>query len=290
MAEMTTNAAYLVRLGDGAPLMASIEAWCDARGLTAGWVRALGTVRQVEVGEPGGATRVVSRRGDAQLCSFDGSIAQLAGRPTVRATTVLSVDTDGVSSLVAGALVEAECVDVELMIHASANAATRTMAGEQPVLRPSESAQAVAERRVAEAVAAKPEVAPAPNAPRPVAPKPVAAPAPRPSAPPAAPAPRASAAVPTPAPASAWAQVSAVSEEVQAGGGFEDEDDVDTDDIERGDILLHPTLHKCTVVKVEGDDAIRVRVQNGAVRKLMLRPFRLLRTDEPRTFRIEKKR
>jgi predicted DNA-binding protein with PD1-like motif len=299
IAAMTTSSAYLVRLGEGAPLVASIEAWCDARGLTAGWVRAIGTVRQVEVVTPGAASRVLASRGQAELCSFDASVAQLGGRPTVRAAAVLAVDTDGVTVLVAGSLVEAECVDVEVMVHASMNAATRSMAGDRPVLRPSESSQVVAERRVAAAVAAKPEpvAAPAPKpspAPTPSpAPRPVAAAAPpaRPAAAPAAPPARpVAAAPPAPAaPASAWAAVSAVSAQVQAGGAYDDEDDVDTDDIERGDILLHPTLHKCTVVKVEGDDAIRVRVQNGAVRKLMLRPFRLLRTDEPRTFRIEKK-
>lgn len=292
---MTAESTTLLHLADGAPLIASIEQWCDARGVTSGWVRAIGRVRQVELTEAG-TVRVVSAKAEATLCSFDASIAQLGGRPTLRAAVVLSVDTDGVRSVVAGELAEAECVDVELVVSPGANAATRAMVGGEPVLRAGDApatAAAAAASRPAPAVkpepkpAPKPAPAPAPKpAPRPaVKPEPKPEPAPRPS-PTARPA---SGPAPSPAPASAWAKVMDVSDEVQAGAD-DDELDVDTDDLERGDTLLHPTLDRCTVVKVEGDDAIRVRVPNGSVRKLMLRPFRLLRTDQAGVYRIEKKK
>ena len=77
----------------------------------------------------------------------------------------------------------------------------------------------------------------------------------------------------------------ALSNQIESG---ETGEDVDVEDLQRGDVP-HPTLNQCTVVQVLGDDALRVRVPNGAVRKLMMRPFRLLQDGSERVFRIEKK-
>ena len=58
--------------------------------------------------------------------------------------------------------------------------------------------------------------------------------------------------------------------------------------IDRGDTIDHPTLEKCVVVGVLGDDAVKVRLVNGSVRKLVMRGFRLYREGDHH-FRIERK-
>ena len=72
-----------------------------------------------------------------------------------------------------------------------------------------------------------------------------------------------------------WGAVAAVSATAAAGGWGEDSDDgeVDVDELERGDVLKHPQLAECRVVSVISDDAVKVQLPNGSVRKLVMRGF-----------------
>ena len=53
-------------------------------------------------------------------------------------------------------------------------------------------------------------------------------------------------------------------------------------------MINHPSLAACTVVNVVNDDAVKVRLPNGSVRKLIMRGFRIYREGN-KTFRIERK-
>lgn len=105
---------------------------------------------------------------------------------------------------------------------------------------------------------------------------------------PAVDSPRPAAEAPRPvASAGDWAAVAAASAKVSAGD-WEEDGEVDVDELERGDTLRHPALDVCTVVGVISDDAVKVRLPNGSVRKLVMRGFRLFREGD-NAFRIEKK-
>ena len=83
--------------------------------------------------------------------------------------------------------------------------------------------------------------------------------------------------------------MAAASKSVQ-DGILDDDGEIDVDELERGDTILHPSLDKCSVVAVINDDAIKVRLPNGSVRKLMMRSFRLIaEPGEERTFKIVRK-
>lgn len=86
----------------------------------------------------------------------------------------------------------------------------------------------------------------------------------------------------------AWARVAAVSATVQ-GAEDDDDDEVDADDLERGDVLLHPKLGRCRVLGQSGVDAVRVQVPSGSPRKLMMRPFRIFRCGDTREFELRRR-
>ncbi len=296
-------------------LIARVEEACAARGLTAGWVRGLGSVKNARLGRNGDVFAVYD---EATLVSLDASVATLVGRATVRATAVLSVDCGGVPMTVSGELVSATCKQVELAFFGFDGIAATRQAGPGGSMT----------LEVEEVEGAAPAVAAAPRA---------AAPAPAP-APRSAPAPsrtasstpsRTASSTPsrterTPRPeleqsrsdrrdrleplaanrgtasrqraagasgggkAADWSTVAAVSAAVSAGTDLENE--IDVDELLRGDVLQHPALSACTVVKVVSDDAIKVQLADGSVRKLMMRPFRILRDGEGRNFKIEKRK
>lgn len=94
---------------------------------------------------------------------------------------------------------------------------------------------------------------------------------------------------PAPAPAAgggSWGRVAAASDRAREDDAALEE--VDTDELSRGDILIHPKLGNCRVLGVVSDDAVRVQVPSGSPRKLMMRVFRMYREGDGR-FRLELK-
>jgi hypothetical protein len=68
------------------------------------------------------------------------------------------------------------------------------------------------------------------------------------------------------------------------------EDYVDVDELSRGDILEHPILGTCRVMRVVDDDSALVQVGGGGrSRKLMLKIFNIIRIDDSR-FELEKRK
>ena len=284
----------------GGSLVAAIEAACATHGVSAGWVRAIGEVRDVVLSRSAqGASSEQStyaRQAPASLLSFDGSVALLGDTPTLRANALIALDADGASHVVGGALIDAEAVDVELFITPSSHAATRTRRGGLRLRSDTEAEPAGSTSTPSAAAKRAPAPAPAPApksdaaSARSAAPRrsepPAARPEREPAEQPPSPQVKRGAKRPKARPAVDWSAVEALSNQIESG---ETGEDVDVEDLQRGDVLLHPTLNQCTVVQVLGDDALRVRVPNGAVRKLMMRPFRLLQDGSERVFRIEKK-
>lgn len=87
---------------------------------------------------------------------------------------------------------------------------------------------------------------------------------------------------------SGWAAVAAASATVQAAA--EEDEEIDADELERGDVLLHPVLGRCRVLGLLGGDAVKVQIGGRSdSRKLVLRVFRILRQGDTREFRLEKR-
>ncbi len=299
---------FLVRLDEGRELAEAVESVCRDAGIGAGWVRAFGTLRGARLASGADASTVAEIDGVAELVSFDGSIAMVGDRPILRGAAVVAFSAAGIPTTRGGTLVEARCDDVEAVVVAFDGIEARreptqdgsfrlVVAGSTDERPGDEPAAAVLEPAAAvlEPAAAEPKRV---DAARPVERKR--------SRPPTAgrgseaATRRAASAAPTagtthppksakPAPASAWAKVAAASKSVQ-DGILDDDGEIDVDELERGDTILHPSLDKCSVVAVINDDAIKVRLPNGSVRKLMMRSFRLIaEPGEERTFKIVRK-
>ena len=88
--------------------------------------------------------------------------------------------------------------------------------------------------------------------------------------------------------AAAWAQVAAASEELVSR--LDDDDEIESDELVRGNVLVHPTLGRCRVLQIVGVDMVRVQLPSRSTpQKLMLRPFRVVKTDEAGCFRLDKR-
>ncbi len=83
-----------------------------------------------------------------------------------------------------------------------------------------------------------------------------------------------------------WGRVAAASDRAREDDSALEE--VDTDELSRGDILIHPKLGNCRVLGVVSDDAVRVQVPSGSPRKLMMRVFKMFREGDGR-YRLELK-
>lgn len=60
------------------------------------------------------------------------------------------------------------------------------------------------------------------------------------------------------------------------------EDLMDVDELEPGDILEHPIMGQCRVLRVLDDSSAQVKIRHGATRKLMLKIFDIVRVDDHR--------
>lgn len=256
-----------------------VRAWVSSQGRPGGtWVRAHGLVRDVVVAidDAGGAREVLRTTDAAWLAGLDAVIDGDGELQSAVVTTLAA----GVPVTVAGRLVSAIAVDVAARVEHVASSLLASAAA--PVAAPP---AVVAARPAASSASAPVSAGPrAMPAPTPTRTAPAAPQAPRTTASPV-PAPRPLATAASPA---SWAAVSAASDRVKAGASDEPEP-IEIDELERGDLLMHPTLGRCTFLQVADTDAIKVKLGNGSPQKLMMRVFDVLPTDTARVFKLRKR-
>ena len=256
----------------GSSLNEVVESHVRTLGFGSSFVRGFGFV-----------TDAVVRIGDQEVRVNAGTLVSLIGSAHLdgdsvvfRATVVLSHSVGGVPVLVGGELVEARAEGVECCFTGAKQPAVAPADAPPPAhAKPAPKAKVSAPaQEQTEAPAAKPPPEKLPK--RSVA-KEFTAPERRSPPKKRAEKPRATSAD--------WARVLAASQDMSASG---DDGEIDVDELERGDVLLHPSLDECTILAVISDDAVKVRLPNGSVRKLVMRNFRLFADGDGR-FRVEKR-
>lgn len=280
MSEVSVS-PILVRLVPGESLLEAIESVCAERGVTQGWVRALGTVSDVRMSTGVGSaeTAVVTNSGATALASFDASLAPLNGRPMLRAFAVVSFDAAGVWTTRGGQLGFARVDNVEVCIYPSDESVRRVPTSDGRVLLQAGAGGANPSAATPVATAVRPTMAPAPVASGASAAKPASSPspAPAPSRPASTPSIPSAVAAAAAAP-SAWDRVAQVSSRLAEE---DDEDEgVDSDELKPGDKLKHPHLGVCRVQMINKDGSANVVLPEGRTSKLLLRPFRIVRAGQ----------
>lgn len=255
----------LKRLTNG-PLDELLGEAASSLGVRAGFVRGLGFVRDARI-----------RVGESEVTVTNATVVALnatvhTGDSTlVRATATLSYSYGGVPVVVAGEVIAADVESLECWIDGAPSPARAP--DDAPPPQHAKPKAAAVEPAVQSTAPAKAERTATPKATRPNRPAPRAS---SPAEPKIAPKPKAS-------PAD-WARVVAASQDLTE----QDDGEIDVDELERGDVLLHPSLDACTILAVISDDAVKVRLPNGSVRKLVMRNFRLFAEGGGR-FRVEKR-
>ena len=258
----TTEARHLlVRLPEGTRLTQALGAVLRDEVVLAGWLRATGSVEDVELRTLDARTGTFGppRRleGYAQLLSLEGAIA-FAGEEPVFGARVLCAR-EGALGLetFAGELVDAKVVAVEVLV-----TALDQIAG-TPAAAPSEPATTTwAEAAHASEVAHKPAEPARPEPARPAPPR--TAPAPQPAAPMtgSAPMPTRPAARPV----------------------AEEEDQAYPD---ANDVVEHFAFGRCEVLKSDGD-RLHVRAKDGRIKEIALEMLKVT-TLGPNHFKLDRK-
>jgi hypothetical protein len=272
-------AISFVRISPGDDLSSALRA-AGAPGPA--WIRGSGVVSglRLVVDGPQGETVVFEADGAVEVVSFD---AFLEGSGRLRVTAIVCAIVAGVPVMRAGRVAEATVLAVDATVAMSDGDGVRTVSSElRASVRPVQPAPRPAPTPIQPPLpATRPAPAPAQSSVRPAAaPVPAAVPA-------AAPKPAAPVAVPKLDATDPWAQVAAFSQKVSDDSDDDEDDDgVDPATLKRGDVLEHPQLGPCPVIRIENEDA-HIRLPNGSPRKLKLSVFRISTTPSPRVFKLE---
>jgi len=275
--------SYVGRIDAGDDVVEALTLLCDANDVGAAEVHVVGTVADVEVVRFDAATReyvtVVEHEGPFEVVQFLGNMSRLGDQAVLRADALLAAMGPGGQQFVFGQLRRAVAVDCEFVVHAFMDLTILRRLDPATGRFPVESI-----RRAETAEAPQPAPAAPPRERRP--PETIAEPAVarRVEAEPAAPRPSEPAAEPQ----MSWADAVAASEEMKpasqrpqrpvpkmgepqkASEEVYADYDFDQPILTAGDILDHPKLGECRVIKVEDDDYAHIRLSRGQIRKLAL--------------------
>ncbi len=279
-------------LEEGEELVEVLTTLCKKHNVKAAEIRAVGSFQNVELVRFDRRSKqyveVVNGAGEFELINLQGNVSTMGEEIVLRLDGLLSVQGLLGQQLIAGQLRSATAVNCEFVIDVFSD------------LRISRRLDAQRGLLVLDSIAREQP----PEAPAPAASAPVSTPAPaapvytEPAAPTAAPAAasapvsahatQAAAPAPAAAPASSgmsWSDAIAKSDESRPAPrqaprigerrpvvpptlNFDDDDEEQV--MSPGDILDHPKLRRCVVMKVEDDDYAHIRLPSGKIRKLAL--------------------
>ncbi|AWV88099.1 PPC domain-containing DNA-binding protein [Bradymonas sediminis] len=281
----TTRTRRLVgRIEEGEEFVSAITKLCQEHDVGAGRIEAIGSFSQVELArfDPVSATykATLSAEGCFELISLQGNISKLGDAVVPRLECLLSVEGPAGAQFVSGQLRSAKAISCEFVLDIFEDLAIERKLDPETgrlkmrsITRVELPAPAAP---VAPAAAPARDVAPAAPAPQKVAHKPAPQAAPEPVTQPEA----------TPAPIAgkglSWkdavAETAAPERSSAPGAGAKRPSatdlyaDVDLEEpaIQAGDILEHPKLGRCRVIKIDDGEYAHVRLPRGRIRKLSL--------------------
>lgn len=265
-------------LDRGEDLVEQLDRIADLQQIKAGTLRGLGTLQDVELVRRDHASgewiNYVNAHGPFDVVQLTAHIASLGAEPAIRIEAMLSAQGPAGPQLVFGQIRKAKVVEFEFAVDAFDDL--------------------VAERRLDSGILILAEVRQLDSAPKPLRErKPVeriAEPKLGKAEPVQGPLPITSQAKTPeadepPAPEFSWDDAAKAAQEVKpvrekptvhrpprvgASSADHDEDEDDHGLMEPGDILDHPKLGRCRIIKVEGDEFAHIRLARGPIRKLAL--------------------
>ncbi|QDG51979.1 DNA-binding protein [Persicimonas caeni] len=292
--ETTRTRRLLGRIEPGEDLVETLTDLCREHDVHAGQIQAIGALSQAEIArfdaEKGDYTTVFAGEGNFDLISLSGNVSRLGDQVVLRLESLMSVMGPAGPQVLSGQLRAGKAASVEFVLEIFED-----LAMERRLDPDSGRLDVRSIRRTQEAKPAPktPEAPAEPAAPTPAKPareeKPVAKPAEKPARE-EKPAEKPAAKEPEPQKPIAgkgmsWKDAAGESSEVASGKtpsrrskpaettSAEDiYGDIDFEEplLEPGDILEHPKLGSCRVIKVEEGDFAHVRLPRGRIRKLSL--------------------
>lgn len=287
-------------LEEGEELVEVLTALCKKNNVYAAEIRAVGSFQNVELvrfdRQSKQYAEVLNGNGDFELISLQGNVSMMGSELVLRLDGLLSVNGLLGQQIVAGQIRSARVNDCEFVVDVFTDVRVSRRLDAQRGLLVMDSisrietqpaapaATAVAAAAVATATTERMEALRAPfekpasqaySSPQSQNTQPAAPVAPAPVVTPAA----------APASSMSWSDAIAKSDEAKSSArqaprigdrrtaapssyNFDDEEDEPT--MSPGDILDHPKLRRCLVMKVEDDDYAHIRLPSGKIRKLAL--------------------
>ncbi len=288
--------SFVGRIDPGDDIVEALTLLCSANDIGAAEVRVYGTLEDIDVVRFDSKSKeyrsVVEHQGTVDVVQFSGNMTRLGDQPVLRADALLAIDGPVGQQFVFGQLRRAIAVDCEFVVQAFADVELRRKLDPATGRFPIESIESTGAPAPAGAAGAprEAEVQPRPIERRREAPPTIAEPA-------LARKPQtladdsssdASEADEAPASSMSWDDAVAESEKIKPARQRErrpiptraerekDSEDVygeyDFDEpiLKPGDMLDHPKLGECRVIRVEDDDYAHIRLSRGQIRKLAL--------------------
>ncbi|MEZ4461770.1 MAG: DUF296 domain-containing protein [bacterium] len=266
-------------LDRGEELVAQLDRIADLQQIKAGALRGVGTIHDVELVRRNHATgewvTVVDTEGPFDIVQLTAHMASLGGQPAIRIEALLNAQGPGGPQLVFGQIRRAKVIEFEFTLETFDDlVAERRLDHGMLILaevrQTGNDVKPVRERKPVERIA-EPKLGKAEPAPTPVV-----TPSTQTKTPEAD----------EPAESDfSWGDAVKAAQEIKPAPARDkpslrrpprasDADDKDDEDdhtlMEPGDILDHPKLGRCRVIKVEEDEFAHIRLERGSIRKLAL--------------------
>lgn len=279
--------SFVGRIDPGDDIIEALTLLCDANDIGAAEVRVAGTISDVEVVRFDDTSKqyvpIVDHAGPFEVVQFSGNMTRLGDEPILRAEALLAAQAPAGQQLVFGQIRRANAVDCEFVIQSFEDLRMQRKLDPATGRFPIKSIERTAEKP-APVVSEKPAAAAPPRERK----------APETVAQPAGTARRKEPAADTEPEKKeeesqvSWSDAVEASAEmkpasqrerapVSKSGGEEKEPeevygeyDFEEAILEAGDILDHPKLGECRVIKVEDDVYAHIRLSRGQIRKLAL--------------------